>query len=147
MFHLTDLIEAGLVEPRESVLHGGKPVGRANRVRVVQLLVQLVRCHHVVVAGGGGGEAVRGADGVGGALGGEARHRPQAGHHGVRLLERPQRVSDLRKLFSPAKKQSVIIHILVMLHFFWILHYWEACSETVDFLEKFGGGEGGSKAV
>ena len=28
-----------------------------------------------------------------------------------------------------------------MLHFFWILHYWEACSETVDFLEKFGGGQ------
>ena len=107
VFHLTDLIEASLVEPRESVLHGGKPVGRANRVRVVQLLVQLVRCHHVVVAGGGGGEAVRGADGVGGALGGEARHRPQAGHHGVRLLERPQRVSDLRKLFSPVKKNSL----------------------------------------
>ena len=103
MFHLTDLIEASLVEPGESVLHGGKPV----RVWVVHPLLpplplQLV--HIVVAGGGGGGEAVRGADRVGRALRGQARHRPQPHHHRVRLLERSQRVSNLCELFGPGKK-------------------------------------------
>ena len=94
---------------------GGEPVDRAHRggVGQLQLLVQLVPNHHVVVVVvGGGGEAVRRADRVGGALCGEARHRPQPHNHRVRLLKRPQRVSNLRKLFGPKKKRSIIIHIL-----------------------------------
>lgn len=100
-FHLTYLIKAGLVEPGKGVLHRGEAVRRVGHFVV-----------HVVVDGGGGGEAVRGADRVGGALGGQARHRPQPDHHGVRLLERPQRVSDLRKLFSPEKILSVTSFLL-----------------------------------
>ena len=96
---------------------GGEPVDRAHRggVGQLQLLVQLVPNHHVVVVVvvvGGGGEAVRRADRVGGALCGEARHRPQPHNHRVRLLKRPQRVSNLCKLFGPKKKRSIIIHIL-----------------------------------
>ena len=95
---------------------GGEPVDRAHRggVGQLQLLVQLVPNHHVVVVVivvGGGGEAVRRADRVGGALCGEARHRPQPHNHRVRLLKRPQRVSNLRKLFGPKKKRSIVIHI------------------------------------
>ena len=98
---------------------GGEPVDRAHRggVGQLQLLVQLVPNHHVVVVVvvvGGGGEAVRRADRVGGALCGEARHRPQPHNHRVRLLKRPQRVSNLRKLFGPKKNGQLTFTYIVL---------------------------------
>ena len=92
---MTDLIEAALVDPRDRLLHRGKPLHVAQQVLlVVQRHVVVVVV--VVVAG----EAVRRAHRVGRALSGQARHRPQAvrhhggvglgqaDHHGVCLLER-----------------------------------------------------------
>ena len=91
---MTDLIEAGLVDPGNRLLHRRKPLHVAQQVLlVVQRYVVVVV---VVVAG----EAVRRAHRVGRALSGQARHRPQAvrhhggvglgqaDHHGVCLLER-----------------------------------------------------------
>ena len=92
---MTDLIEAALVDPRDRLLHRGKPLHVAQQVLlVVQRHVVVVVV--VVVAG----KAVRRAHRVGRALSGQARHRPQAvrhhggvglgqaDHHGVCLLER-----------------------------------------------------------
>ena len=101
---------------------GGEPVDRAHRggVGQLQLLVQLVPNHHVVVVVvGGGGEAVRRADRVGGALCGEARHRPQPHNHRVRLLKRPQRVSNLRKLFGPKRKNGQLSFTYIALRSIW----------------------------
>ena len=91
---MTDLIEAGLVDPRDRLLHRRKPLHVAQQVRLV------VQRHVVVVVVVVAGEAVRRAHRVGRALSGQARHRPQAvrhhggvglgqaDHHGVCLLER-----------------------------------------------------------
>ena len=91
---MTDLIEAGLVDPRDRLLHRGKPLHVAQQVLLV------VQRHVVVVVVVAAGEAVRRAHRVGRALSGQARHRPQAvrhhggvglgqaDHHGVCLLER-----------------------------------------------------------
>ena len=103
---------------------GGEAVDRAHRggVGQLQLLVQLVPNHHVVVVVvvvGGGGEAVRRADRVGGALCGEARHRPQPHNHRVRLLKRPQRVSNLRKLFGPKRKNGQSSFTYIALRSIW----------------------------
>ena len=89
---MTDLIEAGLVDPGDRLLHRRKPLHVAQQVLLV------VQRHVVVVVVAG--EAVRRAHRVGRALSGQARHRPQAvrhhggvglgqaDHHGVCLLER-----------------------------------------------------------
>ena len=91
---MTDLIEAGLVDPGDRLLHRGKPLHVAQQVLLV------VQRHVVVVVVVVAGEAVRRAHRVGRALSGQARHRPQAvrhhggvglgqaDHHGVCLLER-----------------------------------------------------------
>ena len=91
---MTDLIEAALVDPRDRLLHRGKPLHVAQQVLLV------VQRHVVVVVDVVAGEAVRRAHRVGRALSGQARHRPQAvrhhggvglgqaDHHGVCLLER-----------------------------------------------------------
>ena len=90
---MTDLIEAGLVDPGDRLLHRRKPLHVPQQVLLV---VQ----RHVVVVVVVAGEAVRRAHRVGRALSGQARHRPQAvchhggvglgqaDHHGVCLLER-----------------------------------------------------------